>query len=663
MDANPNTIDIIPSDASPLQTSLVKQEVHLPVEVREQDKVIHINSEPSLSENANNRFPVTISLYNQTNKRLHLHHDHEEIVVPALGCKVISLQRDKDGQTNDKKTSFHNYEFITNMSKQLVMKGWLKFSVQWSEEKKPQSPLMGIALYAVLFLGAAFIVQLWFPFFAKWAWGLALVLIALISVGSFDIAGSNSNKKPIQEDHYFYTEQSTSSRFSFLTDVWQNGIQWSSLTLTIIISILLPGFVIISFGFPVDCYTVNDAYCLPVFGRLLQFLFIALSGMLPALLYFLFDRQRLSVLRKEVERHIFRLDPSIQTLEDVQASYGEVIEEFYGSNDKSRRLTGGTRAPIVIATAMLSVGMIMTLLPVGSLEIQSPFDLYALLLPRQTTFSIGFAGAYFFTMATVIRRYTLGDLTAKTYTHIAVRIITVIVLAWVLDILVTLNMSDGTSIGGELAQTHAITLVIAFIIGVVPDTFWTLLREIAQKTPFLGKMLADVKTDELPLTSIAGVDIYERSRLYEEGISNLQGLVHYDLVNLMLKSRIPSARIVDWVDQAILELHLAQLSGNQATIREYIKNRGIRNTSDFVSLYDENASYTDAEIGMVINDIYKTVQDDEWFLQIRYWRETTKVKDLNVFVDDIGQLELENVAELQIAKVAQLQLSEAPQAG
>jgi hypothetical protein len=663
MDANPNTTDIVPSEASSIQSSLAKQEAMLPV-VSTQTPVIHINSEQPLPEKRDNGFPATVTLYNQTNKRLHIRHNHEEIVIPALGSKVIALE---ETQTNDTKSTLGNYDFIAKITKQLIMKGWLKVSIQRSEEKKPPSPLLGIAIYAALFLGIAFLIQLWFPFLAKWAWGIALVLIALISVGSFEVAGSSSSKKSVRENHYFYTGLSTSSRFSFLTDVWQNSIQWSSLTITILISVLLPGFVILGFGYPFECYTVNDVYCLAVFGRLLQFLFIALAGMLPALLYFLFDRQRLSVLRKEVERNIFRLDPSIETLEDVQSSYGEIIEEFYGSNDKSRRLTGGTRAPIVIATAMLSVGMIMTLLPVGALEIQSPFDLYALLLPRQTTFAIGFAGAYFFTMATIIRRYTLGDLTAKTYTHIAVRIITVIVLAWVLDILVTLNMSanvtDIGAISSGLQQTHAITLVIAFIIGVVPDTFWTLLREIAQKTPFLGTMVTSLKTDDLPLTSIAGVDIYERSRLYEEGITNLQGLVHYDIVNLMLKSRIPSARIVDWVDQAILELHLAQL-GEKHKVREYIKNRGIRNTSDFVILYDENASYADAEIGMVIKDIYKTVQDDEWVLQIRYWRETTKVNDLDIIVNDFGQLQpMEKDRSIGVNEIGQLQLTEAASVG
>jgi hypothetical protein len=438
----------------------------------------------------------------------------------------------------------------------------------------------------------------------------------------------------------------------FNNAVVQNGVQWFSLIVMIAISILIPAFVIFYFG-EVRGYFGPDAVPpdLKFLGRAIQFVFIAIAGMLPGLLYFLFDRQRLGVLRKEVEHNIFRLDASIKTLGDVHAKYGDLIEEFYGSANNIRRIAGGTRIPIIIATAMLSVGMIMTLLPVGIIIINEPFDLYTLLLPRQTTFSLGFTGAYFFTLITVLRRYSLGDLRPKTYSHITVRIVTVIVLAWVLDILITLNTLQTNaleSISNQLENTFPITLIIAFLIGIVPETFWTLLREISSNIPFLSVLAPTLKTDDTPLTEIEGIDLYERARLYEEGIGNLQGLVHYDIISLMLKSRIPSARIVDWVDQAILELHVTHIPNiepehTQVKVREWLGKRGIRNITD-LTLYSKAPTEQQQrnEIDIILEDIQKIVVDDEWFHHVQTWRQSTKIEDRKIIIDKADIIQIEN---------------------
>jgi hypothetical protein len=647
MAENPNTTDIVLSEATNKESSLAAQAAGTLQQTTPQDKAIPLGIPLAQTNNPTNSYPVAVILYNQTNKRLHIHHGFEEVVIPAFGSKKIALE---EVQTSDTLSTFRNYDFIASFVKKLVLRGWLKFSVEWSDDKPTQfdrNAAVGFAFVALVLIGAAFGIQSLFPPIATIVWGIAITLILLLTVAVF-VPIEATQQRRIREDEHFFAEQRHSPFYSFarLVYFWQSGIQWSSLTMMMLISILTPATIILVFGGPIYCTDADTLYCLAVYGRIIQFLFIAIAAMLPGLLYFLFDRQRLGVLRKEVERHIFRLDPSVNILDDVQTTYGEMIEEFYGGSDNSQRLAGGTRAPIIIATALLSVGMIMTLLPIGPIEIQSTFDIYALLLPTQTTFSLGFAGAYFFTMATIIRRYTLGDLHPKTYTHITVRIITVIVLAWVLDILVTLPNSNASAetveaIGLGLQQTRTITLLIAFIIGVVPDTFWTLLREIAQNIPYLGRMISNLKTDDLPLTSISGIDIYERSRLYEEGISNLQGLVHYDLITLMLRSRIPTARIVDWVDQAILELHLAQLGGIQVAVRERLKNRGIRNTSDFVRLYQpgEAQSNANAEVEAALADIYKTVLDDEWFSHIRYWRERPTTKDVDIIIAENGQLQ------------------------
>jgi hypothetical protein len=89
----------------------------------------------------------------------------------------------------------------------------------------------------------------------------------------------------------------------------------------------------------------------------------------------------------------------------------------------------------------------------------------------------------------------------------------------------------------------------------------------------------------------------------EEGIDNIQNLVNNDLVDLMLQLRVPLPRLLDWIDQGILYMHLTNLGfeghgpavDNQAgsstqtshTHDALIKLRyyGIRTASDLETAY------------------------------------------------------------------------------
>ncbi|MGZ6725171.1 MAG: hypothetical protein ACXVHK_29975, partial [Solirubrobacteraceae bacterium] len=50
-----------------------------------------------------------------------------------------------------------------------------------------------------------------------------------------------------------------------------------------------------------------------VIGRVMQVFFVATASILPALLYFLFDREHLNTLRKRFYRQIMRFDPTVRT--------------------------------------------------------------------------------------------------------------------------------------------------------------------------------------------------------------------------------------------------------------------------------------------------------------------------------------------------------------
>jgi predicted dehydrogenase len=84
------------------------------------------------------------------------------------------------------------------------------------------------------------------------------------------------------------------------------------------------------------------------------------------------------------------------------------------------------------------------------------------------------------------------------------------------------------------------------------------------------------------------IDVYERTRLEEEGITSVQALARHDLVDLILSSRIPIPRLIDWVDQAILHQHLSPDYG-------IFRSVGIRTATDFLRSYSDKAALAEME--------------------------------------------------------------------
>jgi hypothetical protein len=64
-----------------------------------------------------------------------------------------------------------------------------------------------------------------------------------------------------------------------------------------------------------------------------------------------------------------------------------------------------------------------------------------------------------------------------------------------------------------------------------------------------------------PLNQIDGLSVWYEARLLEEGIEDMQSLATANFVDVMLHTRVPVGRLVDWVDQAQLYLHLDRLEG------------------------------------------------------------------------------------------------------
>jgi hypothetical protein len=283
---------------------------------------------------------------------------------------------------------------------------------------------------------------------------------------------------------------------------------------------------------------------------------------------------------------------------------------------------------LLLATLVIALGWTFTLLH-GDVRIISENGIASLFEPRLSAVSFAFLGAYFYGINSILRGYVRKDLRPKTYSTLTVRIFVVVVLAWVLELLWT-----GTTL-----------YVLAFLTGIVPETALVLVREaLRNRMQRLGGWLQVADEDPDPLTKLEGIDLYDRARLFDEGVTNVQSLAQHDVIELMLQTRIPVARILDWVDQAILYLHAGPAkngdgAGREATLtvlREY----GIRTATDLGNAFDAAADRGEAQVGLLthlvdrgkageglarLQVIKDAIEDEEWVANLRCWRRLENV--------------------------------------
>jgi hypothetical protein len=362
-----------------------------------------------------------------------------------------------------------------------------------------------------------------------------------------------------------------------------------------------------------------EPFVLTLIGRWLQLLFIAIVSLLPALLFFLFDREQLATLRHRFLLQIVRLDPTVATRADIRTKYGRAMDEAYGSGRADEgRLLPGRRSPVLVATLLITLGWIVTLGDASRTLIADQRQLFALFLPPPEPVAYAFLGAYVYALGAVLRGYVRKDLRPKSYSHITVRMILVVILAWVL----------------ALQWSGDVLLGLVFIAGLVPDTALVLIKEWLRGVttlPFLEE-------EPDPLTRLEGIDLYDRARLLDEGVTSVEGLAHHDLVELMLQTRIHAAQLVDWVDQAILYVHAGARDAEDGTGRKETLRRlsayGIRTATDLVTAFEEAAARPkDQQLTHVLPPpaegaparlqvIYDVIRDEEWMTNLQRWHST-----------------------------------------
>lgn len=237
-----------------------------------------------------------------------------------------------------------------------------------------------------------------------------------------------------------------------------------------------------------------------------------------------------------------------------------------------------TLFPVFLCTVVLAVAW--TVILWNPAIVMTPVEPWA-------TLQFGFLGAYVFSVSMLIRRFYQSDLRPSAYATVVLRIIVVLV------ILVVLHQLFST-IQGTISL--ALQYVTAFVVGFFPLVGLQALQRAAAKAL---RTMVPTMTPEYPLDQLDGLNIWYEARLVEEGVEDMQNLTTVNLVDVLLHTRAPVGRLIDWIDQAYLLIHLSPVSrkemqharepaaaGQDAVpTRMALRRLGIRSATDLLQAF------------------------------------------------------------------------------
>jgi hypothetical protein len=273
----------------------------------------------------------------------------------------------------------------------------------------------------------------------------------------------------------------------------------------------------------------------------------------------------------------------------VDNIYRQKFEAYYGRQitssapDENYRVRSESLFPVFLATAVLAVGWAAVLWDTRFITDPSgPWDVL----------KYGFLGAYAFVTSMLIRRFFQSDLRPSAYATAVYRIMLVLLIVTVLHQV----LSQVTTVADRAE------LAIAFVIGFFPLVGLQALQRVTSRA--LRRFVPPV-TSDYPLDQLDGFNLWYEARLTEEGVEDMQNLTTMNLVDVILHTRVPPGRLVDWTDQAFLLTHLervdraelnqlrlqdqpaaagrAPLSGAQARLN--LRRVGIRTATDLLKAF------------------------------------------------------------------------------
>jgi len=212
-------------------------------------------------------------------------------------------------------------------------------------------------------------------------------------------------------------------------------------------------------------------------------------------------------------------------------------------SNEDYRVRSESLFPVFLTTVVLAVGWSAVLWDTRFITAPAgPWDVL----------KYGFIGAYAFVTSMLIRRFFQSDLRPSAYASAVFRITLVLLIVAALH-----QVMSGTA-----AVTDRAELAVAFVIGFFPLVGLQALQRVTSKA--LRRVVPPV-TSEYPLDQLDGLNLWYEARLTEEGVEDMQNLTTMNLVDVMLHTRVPLGRLVDWTDQAFLLLHLERVERGELT--------------------------------------------------------------------------------------------------
>ena len=222
---------------------------------------------------------------------------------------------------------------------------------------------------------------------------------------------------------------------------------------------------------------------------------------------------------------------------------------------------------------------------------QNEGDLQALRWQSAFVLVLAFLGGFIWSAQSIIRRLITADLGPGTFYAAGLRMIfaslVALVLSWFLK---------------DLPGREHTLPVLAFLTGMLPEQAVLYLQDKSKIFSNTGAM----RSRELPLTMIEGINTFHKARLGEVAIDNSQNLAEANLIELLLRTPFPANQVIDWIAQAKLHVFLKDDI-------EKLRALGIRNAFDFVAEGSERLDALAAETRLSkvqLSVVYHRLNDD-----------------------------------------------------
>ena len=264
--------------------------------------------------------------------------------------------------------------------------------------------------------------------------------------------------------------------------------------------------------------------------------------------------------------------------------YRQKFNAYYGKSVADAAMGGGdfavrseTLFPVFLATAVFATGWTTVLWDTNFVtEAANVWDVL----------KFAFLGAYVFIVQSLMRRFFQSDLRPSAYASAILRIVVALLSMTALYQI----------IGPRYDQEQEIVAAVAFGVGIFPIIALQALERLAST---VLRVIVPHLTPEYPLDQLDGLNVWYESRLLEEGIEDMQNLATANLVDVILHTRVPVGRLVDWIDQAHLYLHLdrSERGAREARrarkghhregtkAREALRQIGVRTATDLLKAF------------------------------------------------------------------------------